>query len=33
LLAEEFSVIDTDTPLWDAARPLLAAALQLEQND
>ncbi|TMC19879.1 MAG: hypothetical protein E6J34_14355 [Chloroflexi bacterium] len=32
LLAEELSVIDADAPLWDAVRPLLAAALQLEQN-
>lgn len=32
MLAEELSVIDADAPLWDAIRPLLAAALQLEQN-
>jgi hypothetical protein len=32
LLAEELSIIDADSPLWSAARPLLAVALQLEQN-
>ncbi|QBD78225.1 hypothetical protein EPA93_20360 [Ktedonosporobacter rubrisoli] len=33
MLAEELSVIDADSPLWSAARPLLDAALRLEQHD
>jgi hypothetical protein len=33
LLAEELSIIDVDSPLWSTARPLLAVALQLEQNE
>ncbi len=33
MLAEELSVRDADTPLWRTARPLLDAALRLEQND
>lgn len=32
MLAEELSIIDVDSPLWSAARSLLAVALQLEQN-
>jgi hypothetical protein len=33
VLADELLVIDVDSPLWPAARPLLNAALNLEQND
>lgn len=33
MLAEEFIVLDAESSLWNAARPLLEAALQLEQND
>jgi hypothetical protein len=33
LLAEELVVIDGDSQLWHTARPLLDAALRLEQND
>ena len=33
MLAEELIVIDADSHLWHAARPLLDAALRLEQND
>ncbi|MEO6892358.1 MAG: hypothetical protein ABI456_21845 [Ktedonobacteraceae bacterium] len=33
MLAEELEVLDVDSPLWQAARPLLDAALRLEQND
>lgn len=33
MLAEELLVLDADTPLWDAVRPLLQAALRLEQGD
>ncbi len=33
MLAEELVVIDGDSRLWAAARPLLDVALQLEQND
>lgn len=33
MLAEELLVLDADTPLWNAARPLLQAALRLEQGD
>lgn len=33
MLAEELTVLDGDSPLWNAARPLLDAALLLEQND
>ena|SRR5258708_2237917 len=33
MLAEEVSVLDADSPLWLAARPLLDAAFRLEQND
>jgi len=33
LLAEELLVIDAYSPLWSAVQPLLAATLQLEQND
>ncbi len=32
-LAEELIVIDADSPLWATARPLLDAALLIEQND
>ena len=32
-LAEELIVIDADSPLWGTARPLLDAALLIEQND
>ena len=32
MLAEELVVIDAQSPLWAAARPLLNAALRLEQN-
>lgn len=33
MLAEDLLVIDGDSPLWPIARPLLHAALQLEQRD
>ncbi len=33
MLAEELTVLDVDSPLWSTARPLLDAALLLEQND
>lgn len=33
MLAEELVVIDGDSQLWSAARPLLDVALRLEQND
>jgi len=33
VLAEELVVIDGDSQLWRAARPLLDVALRLEQND
>lgn len=33
MFAEEMVVLDTDSPLWNAARPLLEAALRLEQRD
>lgn len=33
MLAEELTVLDVDSPLWTTARPLLDAALLLEQND
>ena len=33
MLAEELVVIDGDSQLWRAARPLLDVALRLEQND
>ena len=33
VLAEELVVIDGDSRLWRAARPLLDVALRLEQND
>jgi hypothetical protein len=33
VLAEELVVIDGDSQLWHTARPLLNAALRLEQND
>lgn len=33
VLAEELVVIDAQSPLWATARPLLDAALRLEQND
>ena len=33
MLAEELLVFDGDSPLWQAARPLLDVALRLEQND
>lgn len=33
MLAEELTVLDGDSQLWQAARPLLNAALRLEQND
>lgn len=33
MLAEELSVIDADSTLWSAARPLLDNALRLEQQD
>src|SRR5215469_5985816 len=32
VLAEELRVLDGDSPLWLPARPLLDAALRLEQN-
>lgn len=33
VLAEELLVLDGDSPLWRPVRPLLDAALRLEQND
>lgn len=33
MLAEEMVVLDADSPLWSAARPLLEAALRLEQRE
>ena len=33
MLAEELSVIDADSSLWSAVRPLLDNALRLEQQD
>src|SRR5713101_2334294 len=33
VLAEELRVLDGDSPLWRPARPLLDAALRLEQNN
>jgi hypothetical protein len=33
VLAEDLLVLDADSPLWNAARPLLEAALRLEQRD
>ncbi len=33
VLAEELLVLDGDSPLWCPARPLLDAALRLEQDD
>ena len=33
MLAEEFTVIDADSPLWLPVRPLLDIALRFEQND
>jgi len=33
VLEEELVVLDADSPLWNAARPLLAIALQIEQQD
>lgn len=33
MLAEELTVLDVDSPLWSTARPLLDAALLLEQHD
>ncbi|HLZ63484.1 MAG TPA: hypothetical protein VKR06_41655 [Ktedonosporobacter sp.] len=33
MLTEEVSIYDTDSPLWNAVRPLLDAALRLEQGD
>lgn len=33
MLAEELTVLDVDSPLWSTARPLLDAALLIEQND
>jgi hypothetical protein len=33
VFAEEFAVLDPDTLLWQRARPLLNAALYLEQQD
>jgi hypothetical protein len=33
VLAEELTVLDARSPLWDAVRPVLHAALRLEQND
>jgi hypothetical protein len=33
LLAEELTVVDGDSPLWQAVRPLLDVALRLEQLD
>ncbi len=33
MLAEELTVLDADSPLWNTARPLLDATLRLERND
>ncbi len=33
MLAGELLALDTDSPLWDATRPLLDAALRLDQQD
>lgn len=33
MLAEELSVINAESPLWHSMRPLLNAALQLEQDE
>ncbi|TMD45459.1 MAG: hypothetical protein E6I90_07300 [Chloroflexi bacterium] len=33
MLAEELVVLDADSPLWSAARPLLEAALRLEHRE
>ena len=33
MLAEEFTVLDADSPLWSTACPLLDAALLIEQSD
>ncbi len=33
VLAEELTVLDAGSPLWNAVRPVLHAALRLEQND
>lgn len=33
MLAEELVVLDADSPLWSAARPLLEAALRLERRE
>ena len=33
MLAENLSVLDTNSPLWNAARSLLDSALRLEQSD
>jgi hypothetical protein len=33
VLAEEFTVLDAASPLWNSARPLVDVALRLEQND
>jgi len=33
VLAEELVVLDADSPLWSAARPLLEAALRLEHRE
>jgi hypothetical protein len=33
LLAEEFIVLDSDSPLWLSTRPLLDIALRFDQND
>lgn len=33
MLAEELSVLDAGTALWNAVRPLLQAALRLDQQD
>lgn len=33
MLAEELSIVNAESPLWSTMRPLLHAALRLEQND
>ena len=33
VLAEELTVLDADSPLWNAVHPLLHTALRLEHND
>lgn len=33
MLAEELTILDVDSPLWSAARPLLDVALRLDQRD